>query len=145
MMNSKLKSTNKYDDIINLPHHVSDRHPQMSIYNRAAQFSPFAALTGYEDAVAETARLTDYKIELDENKKNELDEKLSILKERLENAKIRPYIQLTVFEDDIRKDGGKYVNYIGNLKNTDVVARTLILEDGKVFAINSIYEIDILD
>ena len=70
------KPKGKYQDIINLPHHVSKTHPQMLLYDRAAQFSPFAALTGYEDAIRETARLTDNWVQLSEDKKQELDEKL---------------------------------------------------------------------
>lgn len=90
----------KYDDIIHLPHHVSAKHPQMPALDRAAQFSPFAALTGYETAIAETARLVDRRIELDENRKEELDEKLQMAREQLA---LEPEIAVTYFVPDAKK------------------------------------------
>ena len=95
----------KYDDIINLSHHVSSRHPQMPMMNRAAQFSPFAALTGYDDAVRETARLTDEKIELDEYEKEELDRKIQWLGSHLDE---HIPVSITYFQPDDRKAGGTY-------------------------------------
>lgn len=95
----------KYDKIINLPHHVSSTHPHMSMIDRAAQFSPFAALTGYDAAVKETARLTEQKIELDEYEKAALDQRILLLQEHLKEL---PEVTITHFVPDERKDGGKY-------------------------------------
>ena len=96
--------------MINLPHPVSKVHPQMPIAERAAQFSPFAALTGYGDAVKETARLTDAKIELDEDAKEILDEKLKQIREQIEE---HPEIEITYFQPDERKKGGSYITITG--------------------------------
>lgn len=95
--------TDNYDDIIHLPRHVSKRHPQMSLYNRAAQFAPFSALTGYGDAIAEAARQTNPKIEMMEDDRQLMDRKLSILTTHLEEE---PTITITYFQPDGRKDGG---------------------------------------
>ena len=94
-----------YEDIINLTHHVSKKHPQMSMHDRAAQFAPFAALSGHSEAIAETARLTDRKIELDEYEKMNLDEKLIVLQEHIRET---PEINVTYFCPDDNKDGGRY-------------------------------------
>ena len=95
----------EYEDIIGLLHHVSTVHPQMSIYDRAAQFSPFAALTGHEAAIRETARLTEEQAELNEDKKEELNEKLQ---ELMAHAEEHPTVTVTYFKPDDRKEGGKY-------------------------------------
>lgn len=93
----------KYDDIIGLPHPTSSKHPRMPISERAAIFSPFAALSGHSAALAETARLTDQKIELDEDTKAELDRKQAVL---LEHIGEQPEVTVTWFQSDERKDGG---------------------------------------
>ena len=118
----------KYDDIINLPHHTSPRHPRMSMRDRAAQFAPFSALTGYEDVVDETARLTDGKITLTEDAKALLDFKQRILLERIDT---RPEITVTYFVKDARKSGGSYQTVRGRLLRIDEVERTLVLEGGR--------------
>ena len=102
-----MSKSNKYDKIINLPHHVSSTRPHMSMIDRAAQFSPFAALTGYDAAVRETARLTEQKIELDEYEKAALDQRILLLQEHLKEL---PEVTITHFVPDERKDGGKYVS-----------------------------------
>lgn len=107
---------NGYDDIINLPHHTSTKHPQMSIEARAAQFAPFAALTGYEDEVKETARLTNEKIELDEEAKSILDNKIQMLLEQLSS---RFNVSFTFFLPDDRKSGGRYEIISGIVKKID--------------------------
>lgn len=117
----------KYDDIIGLPHPTSARHPRMPISDRAAIFSPFAALSGHSAALAETARLTDQKIELDEDTKAELDRKQAVL---LEHIGEQPEVMVTWFQSDERKDGGAYVTVTGRLKKIDEVGRTLTLLDG---------------
>ena len=111
-----MKYDRQYDDIINLPHHVSKRHPQMSLYARSAQFAPFAALTGYGDEIRETARLTNRRIELDEEAKSILDNKIQIiLKQMLQ----KPTVTITYFIPDLKKDGGKYITIFGIIKRID--------------------------
>lgn len=127
------KPKGKYQDIINLPHHVSKTHPQMPLYDRAAQFSPFAALTGYEDAIRETARLTDNWVQLSEDKKQELDEKLRQLiadRERTES------VTIIYFQPDDRKEGGSYVTVTGQIarligwdKNSRLVGKVLSMAE----------------
>lgn len=128
----------RYDDIIDLPHHVSKTHPQMSLHDRAAQFSPFAALTGYEDAVGEAARLTDRRQELDEEQAARLEQQLSLLTETVGD---RPEIMITYFLPDARKSGGKYVTVRGTLRRIDETEKTLIFTDGRRIAIRDIWEI----
>lgn len=128
----------KYDDMINLPHHVSQRHPQMSPLNRAAQFSPFAALTGHEAAILETARLTDSFIELDEDKKEQLNEQLQLIRENLEQ---QPECEITYFQPDEKKDGGTYVTMCGRIKKIDEYARRIIFTDGTALPIEHLFAI----
>ena len=130
----------KYDDIINMPHYQSKKHPQMSIYMRAAQFSPFAALTGFEEQTEETARLTDERIELDENKRAELDEKLNELMsyDNLMDVQVR----ITYFEEDLLKSGGKYRKVHVNIKKIDAISRCIVLDDRSKILIDDIYDID---
>lgn len=128
----------KYDDIINLPHHVSKKHPQMSALNRAAQFSPFAALTGHDAAIKETARLTESFIELDENKKEQLDEQLQLIRE---NLKQKPECEITYFQPDEKKDGGVYMTIRGRIKKIDEYGHKIIFTDGTVLPIEHIFSI----
>ena len=128
-----------YDDIINLPHHVSTTRPQMSMLDRAAQFSPFAALTGYDAAIKETGRLTDEKIELDEDRKAALDMKQANLIEMIDE---QPEISITYFLPDTKKSGGAYVTVTGNLKRFDEYERLLILTDGKKIPMDDIADIE---
>lgn len=128
-----------YSDIINLPHHVSKTHPQMPMQDRAAQFSPFAALTGYDDAIDETARLTGRKIELGEEAKEILDRKLQYLRDVISE---KPEISVTYFVPDEKKDGGEYVTVSGNLKRIDEYERVLLLTDGKKIGMDEIIDIE---
>lgn len=114
----------QYEDIINLPHHVSERHARMSMLDRAAQFSPFAALTGYDAAIEETARLTDTKIELDESEKEVLNLRL---REAMECG--RP-VRITYFLPDERKTGGAYVCTTGKVKKLDTLTGSIVTENG---------------
>ena len=132
----------RYDDMLRLPHHVSFRHPRMSMNERAAMFSPFAALTGYEAAVAEAARLTDRKIELDENQKAILDEKLRIIRERLDTG-AAPRIMITWFLPDARKAGGSYETVSDELKKIDLLKRSLLLQSGMEIPIDEILDVDL--
>ena len=128
-----------YEDILNLPHHVSKTRPQMSMLDRAAQFSPFAALTGYDDAIKETGRLTDEKIEMDEDRKAALDMKQAYLIEMIDE---QPEISITYFLPDAKKSGGAYVTVTGNLKRFDEYERLLILTDGKKIPMDDISDIE---
>lgn len=131
--------TDKYDDIIDLPCPTSSKHPRMSLMNRAAQFSPFAALTGHDAAIAETARMTDRKIELSEDAKDILDEKISFLLNVIEAA---PEITVTHFIRDKRKTGGAYVAYTGRLRLIDGIKRKLFFTDSTEISIDNVYDID---
>lgn len=129
----------KYDDIINMQHHISKRHPQMSLEARSAQFAPFAALTGYEDAVSETGRLTTNKIDLSEDEKANLDQKLQILKEHILEE---PSVFITYFIPDIFKEGGSYITVNCNLKRIDNINRVLVLSDKSTINFDDILEIE---
>ena len=131
----------KYDDIINLSHHVSSRHPQMPMMNRAAQFSPFAALTGYEDAVRETARLTDEKIELDEYEKEELDRKIQWLGSHLDE---HIPVSITYFQPDDRKAGGTYEEIIDTIRKINVYEHEILLTKGTKIPIMNILLMDFI-
>lgn len=129
----------KYDDIIDLPHHVSTRHPQMSPMDRAAQFSPFAALTGHDAAIKEMARLTEERGELDESRKEELNERLWLIRERLSE---RPEITFTYFKPDEKKSGGVYLTVTGKVKRIDEYEHQIHLEDGIILLIENIFSIE---
>ena len=128
-----------YDDILLLPHHVSEKHPPMSRLDRAAQFSPFAALTGYEAAVVETARLTDQRIELDEGEKEAIDQRLTLVQERLPAP---TEVTITYFMPDKKKPGGAYVSVSGTVKKIDDYERTVILCNGASIPIDDILHIN---
>jgi len=128
----------KYDDIINLPHPTSKRFSRMPLEERAAQFSPFAALTGYDAVIRETARLTDRRVELDECRRQELDAALRDLAARLGS---RPEVLVTYFLEDTRKEGGEYVHVFGRLKKIDSFSRILVLEDGIIIPIDDVLEL----
>lgn len=131
------KDIHEYDDIINLPHYQSATRPHMSVHDRAAQFSPFAALTGYEAAVSETARLTEGKIELDEDAKAALDEKLGFLQESARGQQV----SITYFQPDVRKAGGAYLSVSGTIKKIDSYERVIALEDGTLIPVDDILDI----
>ena len=136
-----MKETHKYDDIIHLSRPVSGKRSPMSNYDRAAQFSPCAALTGYDTVIAETGRLTDQCRELDEGGKALLDEKLQIIREHLSE---QPEAVLRVFTPDSRKSGGAYREITGRVKKIDPVTRCLVLTDGTVIPIDRIYGVECL-
>ncbi len=131
--------TNAYDDILRLPHPTSERHPRMPVRDRAAIFSPFAALTGHGAAIAETARLTQRRVELDEDAGAELDRKLQILAEAIAE---RPEAAITWFRPDGRKEGGSYVTSTGRLKKVDRVERTVVLADGTKIPLDDILNME---
>lgn len=127
-----------YDDILNMPHHVSTKHPRMDGIDRAAQFSPFAALTGYDAAIEETARLTEEKVELDEDRLKILDRKLS---ELMEGDLAKKKVSITYFVPDEKKKGGKYVTVSGNIKKLDKNSRQLILDDDTIIPVGEVTDI----
>jgi len=133
-----LPNPHKYDDIIDLPRPVSRRRSRMTDLDRAAQFSPFAALTGYEDAIDETARLTDARIELDEGARAMLDETFQKLRAQLSS---RPKVTVTWFIQDQRKAGGAYATVRGRVRKIDDYAGLLILTDGEVIPLAEITDI----
>ena len=129
---------NNYEDIKNLPHYEPKYHPRMSYYQRAAQFAPFAALTGYEELVRESSRLTDRKIELSEYERSILDEKLLLIQN---NIKIRPEIIITYFIKDKKKSGGKYITITSNIKSVDLINRFIKLVSNQKILIDDIYDL----
>ncbi len=133
------KEWKRYEDIINLPHHVSPHRPRMSITDRAAQFSPFAALTGFEDALMETDRRTDARVELEEDAKNALDERLRMLQEHIAD---HPKVSVTYFRPDGKKKGGLYVTVSGQVKRIDTYKKRVIMLDGTAIAVCEIMKIE---
>lgn len=128
----------KYDNIIKLPHY-EPKHPRMSIDARSAQFAPFSALTGYSDAVNETARQTDRQINITDDVKNILDMKLQIIEEHI---KEQPEITIVYFIEDEKKSGGKYVKYTGNVKRIDNIEQVIIFNDKFKVNFNAVLEIN---
>lgn len=122
-----MRTNSKYDSIMNLPHHVSKIRPQMPMSDRAAQFAPFAALAGYDSAIKETGRLTDERIELDEEALTALDMKYQLLMDAFDDA---PEVTVTYFRPDERKAGGKYVSATGVVKKVDDFERRITMQDG---------------
>ena len=129
---------NKYDEIINIPHFDPKNHQRMSIKERAAQFSPFAALTGYSESVKETARLTKRKIELSEDMKYEIDMKLQLIEEHLDE---KPLVIVEYFIKDKKKSGGDYNEFTGVIRRIDKVNGKIIFMDKKVVNLKDIIDI----
>ena len=140
----KQEKKDDYSDIISLEHPVSKKHAHMSLYDRAAQFSPFSALTGHEAAIAETGRLTQKKMELDEDAKEQLDEKIQVLLQQ-QNTKKRVWVQVVYFVPDLVKEGGAYQTYRGYLKRLDGYRRKLIFEDALEIKLDAIYDISMAE
>ena len=134
-----MQYNHKYDDIINLEYVKSKKHPHMSLYARSAQFAPFAALTGYEDVVRETARQTLERIELDEEIISILDSKLQLIRENMGNKK---EVSFTYFEPDLTKSGGAYVTRVGVVKKFDDIEQKIILIDGGEIPINDLIQVE---
>lgn len=132
-------SSNKYDDMIYLPNPTPTCKPRMSLHDRAAQFSPFAALTGYEDTVEETVRLTDTRLELSEDMKTILNEKMQMI---LDNAENEPIVTITYFVPDKKKSGGAYVEVTGIVKEIDEYERCIVMTDKKKIPIEHIRAIE---
>lgn len=133
-----MTADHEYDDIIHLPHHISKTHPRMSMVERAAQFAPFAALTGYGSVIKEVGRLTERKIELGESEIEELNRELNQLAILAEE---HPKVAVTYFQPDQKKEGGAYITVTGNLKRIEEYSRSLILTDGTQISIEDITDI----
>jgi len=131
--------TNEYDEFLILPHHVSSKHPKMSMFDRAAQFSPFAALTGYDSAINETSRLTNEKIELDESMIDVLKDKFQIIANHI---KEKPEITVTYFKPDEKKSGGEYCTAVGVAKKIDEFERIIVMSDGTNIPIDVIISLE---
>lgn len=131
--------THKYDDILNLPHHVSPKRAHMSMVDRGAQFSPFAALTGYDAVIQETARLTEMPAELDEDAQAALDAKLRRLRDAADS---HPEVTITCFQPDDRKEGGACVRVTGQVKKIDSYAQVIVLTDNQVIPIDRILDLE---
>lgn len=128
---------NEYDDIINLPHHVSSAHKSMSLYDRAAQFAPFAALTGYGAAINETSRLTEDKIELSEDEQSAINDKLTAADGRR--------VSVMYFKPDTRKEGGSYVTLAGVIRKIDKYMNRIVMEDGNSIPLSDIIGVEVED
>ena len=129
---------NQYDDIINLPHHESSVYKRMPIINRAAQFAPFAALTGYDDAIEETGRLTTERKEIDESVKAEINDKLNYLS-HVENPERK--VTITYFIPDTKKEGGEYVARTGTVRKVDSDKKIVVIDNEEI-SIEYITDID---
>ena len=130
--------TDKYNDIINLPHHRSKMREHMSIEDRAAQFAPFSALSGLGEAVSETARITDMKIEQDDSEREIIREKLSKITDK--NCNISS-VSITYFSPDLKKSGGRYITYKGRIKKTDIYRGVIVTEDDRIIEVDNIIDI----
>jgi len=131
--------THPYDDIINFPHHTSTTQPHMSAYDRAAQFSPFAALTGHDDAITETGRLTETRVELDEYSKADLNQRLCIIQDGMDE---QPEVSITYFQPDRKKSGGAYITAFGCVKKIEAYEHTVVMQDDTSIPIDQIIAID---
>jgi hypothetical protein len=131
-----------YEDIINLPHHVSPDRPKMSATDRAAQFAPFKAMVGLDGEINETARITDEKLEISEDELESINTALQQIKQHI---RLKPKVKLLYFVPDRRKAGGMYLTYEGNVKHIDEGEHKIIFTDGKAIAIADIYELGVKD
>jgi len=128
-----------YEDILHLPPHMSKKHPQPTLSERAARFAPFAAIVGYEEMVMEEARETADRIELDESALADLNERLNMIRDALETE---PQIRITYFEPDKRKSGGAYITVTGIIKRIDEYERLILMTDGKKIPIDLLYGLE---
>ena len=131
---------NRYDDIINLPHHISPTRKQMSMHDRAAQFAPFAALVGYDDAVAETARLTETRPELDEQEQRAINERLAFIADHIHE---QPEVRIKYFVPDEHKSGGAIIEVSGKVKKISATDGIIVMADGVVIPIDKIIDVSV--
>lgn len=136
-----MNEAHDYEDIIDMPHHESEVHQHMSLYERAAQFSPFAALTGHGDVIEETGRLTVSKVDIDESVKEKLDAELARIIDKIDEC---PYISVTYYKPDERKSGGAYITYEGNIQKIDEYARTIVMDNEVYISFDDIVELKLI-
>ena len=136
-MNNRIQN-GKYDDIINMEHHISKKHPQMSLENRSAQFAPFSALTGYDDEVEEVCRYTEEQKHIDEEKKEEINNKLQIIKQQKDKK-----VMIQYFEKDSKKEGGKYIKTEGKIKKIDDYQKAIYMDNNQKILLDNIININI--
>lgn len=134
-----MRMNNRYDEIINLPHHVSKTRPQMPMSDRAAQFAPFAALTGYDSVIKETGRLTGERVELDEEALTDLNMRYQLLVDALDEE---PEVEITYFKPDERKSGGEYVTLTGTVKKVDDFERLITMQNGTKIPMDDVLAVD---
>ena len=140
-MSGYYKDDHKYDDIINLPHHQSTERAHMSLHDRAAQFAPFAALSGHEEAIEETARLTDEKVTLDESAIEKINEKLYEISQNLSE---KWNVTITYFRPDAQKKGGAYLTDVGSIKKIDEIEKIVIMDSGMKIKMEQIVGIEVV-
>lgn len=131
--------TGSYEDIINLPHHRSSKHPPMPRSNRAAQFSPFAALTGYDAAVREVARMTDRRVELDDEIKADINQRLCLIQAHISD---QPHVSIVYFQADYLKEGGRYITATGPVRKIDTYEKLVVMQDGRKILMNDIIKVN---
>ena len=136
-MNNRIQN-GKYDDIINMEHHISEKHPQMSLENRSAQFAPFSALTGYDDEVEEVCRYTEEQKYIDEEKKEEINNKLQIIKQQKDKK-----VMIQYFEKDSKKEGGKYIKTEGKIEKIDDYQKAIYMDNNQKILLDNIININI--
>lgn len=136
-----MNSTEEYKDIINMPYKKSQKHSHMPLRDRAAQFAPFAALSGYDAAISEAARLTDRRLELDDESAAALNSRISALSEAIEK---RPLVEITYFEPDVRKQGGAYLSFRANARVVDLVLRVIKFTDGREIPLDDIISLELV-
>lgn len=139
-MSGYYKDEHRYDDIIHLPHHQSTERAHMSLHDRAAQFAPFAALSGHEEAIEETARLTDERITLDETAIEKINEKLYEISQHLSE---KWNVSITYFRPDVRKKGGAYLTDVGTIKKIDKIEGQVIMDSGMIIKMEQIVGIEV--
>lgn len=141
-INKLVDTKHKYKDIINLEYHRSNKHKPMSIMNRAAQFAPFAALNGYSDEITEASRVVDNKLKLSSDIINVLNNKLLLIRN---NIKQKPKVSIIYFIPDKKKEGGKYINIINNIRKLDLINDEISFVDKSKIKISNIYSIEMID
>lgn len=140
-MSEYYKEANRYDDIIQLPHHQSTKRAHMSLHDRAAQFAPFAALTGHDAAIEETARLTEDEITLDDNAIADINEKLYEISQHLSE---RWRVSITYFRPDERKKGGKYLTDVGTIQKIKESEQLILMDSGVQIKMEQIIKIEVV-
>ncbi len=141
-MSGYYKDDHRYDDIIHLPHHRSTERAHMSLHDRAAQFAPFSALTGYEEEIDETSRVTEERITLDETAIERINEKLYEISQHISEKR---NVSVTYFKPDTLKKGGAYLTDVGTIKKIDEIKKSILMDSGIKINMEQIIDIEIMD